>query len=112
MLASEPAASPLASFAETLGAAYVIEGSTLGGAFIHRHLASLLKLDDGQGIRFFDCYGTETGARWKQFLAALERAALDPDGREQVLAGAVGTFELLLGRAASQNVGATSGIEW
>lgn len=98
---SEPAAPPLESFAAALGAAYVIEGSTLGGAFIHRHLSTLFRLDGGHGTRFFNCYGTETGSRWKQFLAALERAPLDAEGRQRALAGAVQTFELLLGRAAS-----------
>lgn len=97
----EPATLPLESFAAALGAAYVIEGSTLGGAFIRRHLSTLFRLDGGQGTRFFNCYGTETGARWKQFLEALERAPLDAEGRQRALAGAVRTFELLLGHAAS-----------
>ena len=102
--ACEPATLPVESFAAALGAAYVMEGSTLGGAFIRRHLEALFGLDGGQGTRFFNGYGTETGSRWKQFLAALERAPLDAEGRERALAGAVGTFELILGRAASQGV--------
>ena len=100
-VSSDPAAPALESFAAALGAAYVIEGSTLGGAFIHRHLSTLFSLDGGQGTRFFNCYGTETSSRWKQFLAALERAPLDAEGRQQARAGAVQTFELLLDRAAS-----------
>ena len=102
-IASEPVAAAQESFAVVLGAAYVIEGSTLGGAFIHRHLSTHFRLDGGQGTRFFTCYGTETGSRWKQFLAALERAPLDAEGRQLALASAVRTFELLLRGAASMS---------
>jgi heme oxygenase len=49
-----------------LGRLYVLEGSTLGGVFIDRHLASLPHLSDVR-IRAFSPYGSETGAMWAAF---------------------------------------------
>ena len=89
----------LASFPAALGAAYVLEGSTLGGAILYRHLSRVLDLGEGPGARFFHCYGEETGTRWKQFVDALNRAPLDAEGMRCAVAGAVGTFGLLIGRA-------------
>lgn len=69
-----PAPCPMpepASRAEALGLLYVLEGSTLGGQVIRKRL-----LKDGQdlnGVSFLDPYGAETGARWKGFLAVLDR---------------------------------------
>lgn len=60
-----------ASAAEALGFAYVLEGSTLGGRVIRKRLlAEGLSLD---GAGFFDVYGAQTGPRWKDFCAILER---------------------------------------
>lgn len=88
-------------FPAVLGAAYVLEGSTLGGTFLHGHVARALGLEGGAGTRFFHGAGRETMARWKQFVAALERAPLDAAGRQRAVDGAAGTFALLLGLPAS-----------
>ena len=95
----------LDSFPAVLGAAYVVEGSTLGGAFIQRHISGLFGLAAGEGTRFFNCYGSDKGSRWKQFLEALNRVQLDAGDRQRAADGAVGTFELLLGRARSVQPG-------
>jgi heme oxygenase len=87
----------LDTFAAVLGAAYVLEGSTLGGVIVHRHLSTVLGLDQGRGASFFSCYGSETGARWKEFLAALERTSLEADDMERAVSAAVRTFEYLAG---------------
>jgi heme oxygenase len=89
----------LDSFPAVLGAAYVVEGSTLGGTIIDRHLSQVLGLDGGPGMRFFHGYGDETGTRWKDFVDALNRAPLDATGRQRASDGAIQTFELLLSRA-------------
>lgn len=47
--------------ARGVGAAYVIEGSTLGGAFI------LAKMRPQRSTRFLAGYGDATGARWRAF---------------------------------------------
>ena len=51
---------------EALGRMYVLEGSTLGGVFIDRHLAALPELA-GVTVRSFSPYGSETGAMWAAF---------------------------------------------
>jgi heme oxygenase (biliverdin-IX-beta and delta-forming) len=58
--------------AETMGALYVIEGSTLGGAVIARALAPVCQPIGGEGRRFFLGYGDQHGAMWRAFLSQLE----------------------------------------
>lgn len=55
--------------AEALGMFYVLEGSTLGGRMILRELESQGVADEA--LAFLDPYGSETGARWRDFLATL-----------------------------------------
>jgi heme oxygenase len=77
-LADGPAIT-VSSQAEALGLLYVLEGSTLGGRVIRKTLAAQ-GIDD-LGLSFLDPYGAETGNRWKQFLAVLDRdGAHDVDG--------------------------------
>ena len=80
-----------ASFAGALGCAYVLEGSTLGGQIISRHLKTQLNLPP-QGCRFFTAYGAQTGAKWREFVAVLEAYQGDEN---EVLAGAGATFRAL-----------------
>ncbi|MGY1725208.1 biliverdin-producing heme oxygenase [Blastococcus sp. SYSU DS0533] len=51
---------------EALGRLYVLEGSTLGGTFIDRHLATLPRLA-GVHLRAFSPYGADTGAMWAAY---------------------------------------------
>jgi heme oxygenase len=97
MLASF-AAPPLPAFpspaspSEALGLFYVLEGSTLGGRLILRELAR--RGVDLADLTFLDPYGTETGARWRSFLAVLERETGFGDERriEEAERGAVRGF--------------------
>lgn len=71
----------VASRAELVGACYVIEGSTLGGQFITRHLEATLGLSGGVGCRYFRSYGPEVGAKWQAFRQEILRhssPAIDP----------------------------------
>jgi len=69
-----------------LGRLYVLEGSTLGGTFIDRHLAGLPQLA-GVRLRAFSPYGTETGAMWHAFRRATrERVASGGDATAVVTA--------------------------
>lgn len=75
--ATGPALPAVGDTDRALGRLYVLEGATLGGAVIDRHLASLPPLRDVR-LRAFSPYGQRTGAMW----AAYRRAA-----REHVAAG-------------------------
>ncbi|QYF86200.1 biliverdin-producing heme oxygenase [Brevundimonas sp. PAMC22021] len=63
---------PPASVGEALGRVYVAEGSMLGGRIIRRRLAA--QGIDLTGLAFLDPWGDDTGARWRGFIAAMERA--------------------------------------
>jgi heme oxygenase (biliverdin-IX-beta and delta-forming) len=82
-----PLLAPVAGTAEALGRLYVLEGSTLGGTLIDRHLAALPGLT-GVRIGAFSPYGPETGSMW----AALRRAI-----RAHVAAG--GDVDRIVGSA-------------
>src|SRR4051812_16394816 len=47
-----------------LGRLYVLEGSSLGGVFIDRHLATLPQLASAGRMSCFSPYGERTGAMW------------------------------------------------
>src|SRR3954469_23573673 len=61
-----PALPPVTGTDDALGRLYVLEGSTLGGTFIDRHLAALPALA-GVRLRAFSPYGARTGAMWAAF---------------------------------------------
>jgi heme oxygenase (biliverdin-IX-beta and delta-forming) len=74
-----------------LGAAYVIEGSTLGGQFISRHVERMLGLRDGEGYRYFQSYGSDVPARWQAFRQALLRQS-SPENDALMIRAAQDTF--------------------
>lgn len=76
---------------EALGRMYVLEGSTLGGVVIDRHLAGLPTLA-GVTVRAFSPYGSQTGAMWASFRRAT-RARVETGGDpDVVVASARATF--------------------
>lgn len=86
---------PIQSEAFALGMAYVIEGSTLGGRVILKHLSPRLGVTEIHGAIFFAGYGNETGPMWKQFLEALTQFASSQDKGAQVIEGAVAGFDMI-----------------
>lgn len=84
----------LGSVEEALGALYVIEGSTLGGAVIVGDLRERLG-DPGAPVRFFENYGTERGRMWRVFLDHLEVALAKPAALEAGITGALAAFRSL-----------------
>ncbi len=60
-----------ASLAATIGCAYVLEGATLGGQVIARHLHTELGLTEEAGAGFYRCYGAATGKMWQEFRHAV-----------------------------------------
>ena len=63
--------------AAAFGCLYVLEGATLGGQVIIRHLHNALNLDAHNGAAFFTGYGEATGAMWQTFRLQLTAAGLD-----------------------------------
>lgn len=64
---------------QLLGTLYTIEGSSLGGQVIVRHVAAHLGLTPNTGARFFYGYGEQTMPLWGQFEAFIN-AALTHEG--------------------------------
>jgi heme oxygenase len=101
-LGEDPAALPVADevpeidgMAAALGCMYVLEGATLGGRVISRHLATRgIEVDSGGA--YFAGYGEETGPRWKEFSAAIGAyAGAHPDDAGRMVRAADETFTLL-----------------
>ncbi|HYP14195.1 MAG TPA: biliverdin-producing heme oxygenase [Bryobacteraceae bacterium] len=76
---------------EALGCLYVLEGSTLGGQIIGRHLHAKLGLGLNDGARFFQSYVDQVGPMWKFFQRAL--LASPPEAHDRIIEAAVDTFE-------------------
>lgn len=86
---------PVNNHAQGLGCLYVLEGATLGG----RQITALLQ---GSSIppdarRFFGSYGAQTGTRWREFVATLQREAahFEPSTKAELVAAARQTFTCL-----------------
>ena len=82
--------------AAAIGALYVLEGATLGGQVISRHLKSL-GLEPGQGASFFNAYGPRTGDMWKAFQESATRGVRSEGDAEPAVAGALAMFDLFAG---------------
>lgn len=78
-----------------LGCLYVVEGATLGGQVITRHLQAHLGITPNSGGAFFAGYGAETGARWQACGAMLTATAARCGGENEIISSANLTFETL-----------------
>ena len=78
--------------AEAAGVLYVLEGSTLGGQLISRHLARSLNIEPEQGGRFYAGYGQDNGRMWSLFRQWLGALTLDDRQIQQAASAAVQTF--------------------
>jgi heme oxygenase (biliverdin-IX-beta and delta-forming) len=87
---------------QALGRLYVLEGATLGGTFIARHLATLPTLGPDVRLGAFSPYGAETGAMWHAFRRVTrDRVAAGGDVR-RVVDAARATFGALAAWCAPQ----------
>jgi heme oxygenase (biliverdin-IX-beta and delta-forming) len=76
------------------GAIYVMEGATLGGQVISRHLKEQLGLTPENGGAFFNSYGREVGPMWKAFGAAVTAFAdKHPETSDTIVDSARQTFD-------------------
>ena len=84
------------------GSLYVIEGSTLGGQVISRHLKQKFDLDETNGAAFFSGYGKDTGKMWNGFRESITAFAETSANSEEIIAGAIETFEKI-GHSLAKN---------
>lgn len=83
--------------AKAFGSIYVMEGATLGGQVITRHLAQHLGLTPEAGGAFFNSYGKEVGPMWKKFGAIITAFAENCDSDDEIVEAAKQTFDSFRG---------------
>jgi len=88
---ARPKVPEMTSAADLLGAMYVMEGSTLGGQLIARHVELVLGLTAGQGNAYFRGHNERTGQLWKEFCDALRTKVADSE-TDAVIAAAKAMF--------------------
>ena len=79
----------------TLGALYVMEGATLGGQTIRRHVERTLGQEAPTALAFFSSYGDRVGPMWKEFQAFVTRRVTTRDDAEAMVDAAAETFDAL-----------------
>ena len=79
-LQESPPPLALANRAEAIGALYVIEGASLGGRVIARHITDSLDLAPGEGASFYGGLSADAARpRRAQLSAVLEAPAIEND---------------------------------
>jgi heme oxygenase len=74
-----------------LGALYVTEGATLGGAVIAPHLRSTLAAP--VPLAFFEAYADQVGTRWAEFRRVTRSTLTDHDEIDRAVTAARAVFE-------------------
>ena len=83
------------SIAELVGALYTVEGSSLGGQVISRHIAATHNLTLNNGARFFHGYGENIPLYWEQFESFMDSELGSEDSLNQAIAMAKRIFLLM-----------------
>lgn len=78
--------------AQALGCLYVLEGATLGGPVISRHLHTQFGFTAEFGCAFFLSYGKEVGSMWQAFCNVLTECATMDTHQKAMVAAACETF--------------------
>lgn len=76
------------------GGLYVLEGSTLGGQIIVKHLQKKLAAGFITSA-YFSAYQHKTGSMWKEFLQQLTALPKSDFEEQQIIAGATKTFQII-----------------
>lgn len=75
------------------GAMYVMEGSSLGGNVLYKHLHKKLDVDAATDAGYFTAYGAATGSRWKTFLQHFTNNAVTNNTEAAIIDAANQTFQ-------------------
>ncbi len=84
------------------GAFYVLEGSTLGGQIIVKHLQKTMPASFVNAA-YFSGYQQKTGSMWKEFLQQLTALPQSTLEEEQIIRGAITTFKIIDGLLSNSN---------
>jgi heme oxygenase len=84
---------PSKNLAFSLGALYVIEGSTLGGSVIAPKLEKTL--DSSHALTFYQCYGVQKFDNFIATMKLIESHISSKTDKNDLLNGAVFTFDSL-----------------
>jgi len=82
----------LPGLATAFGSLYVLEGASLGGRLISRHVEKQFGYTAAHGARYFNGYGARTGEMWMTFRSAVDAYGAEPGRRDEMIAGALATF--------------------
>jgi len=85
----------LTTLPQVLGCLYVMEGATLGGQIITKHLQANLGLTPDSGAEFFSGYGDQTRQRWQEFGILLTDTAEQLNQDDAIVDSANATFKTL-----------------
>lgn len=91
--AAKPSIPNLDTAAKAFGAVYVLEGATLGGQVITRHLREHLGLSVEKGGAFFNSYGQMVGPMWKAFAETITNFAERNGDDDTIVQTAKETFD-------------------
>jgi heme oxygenase (biliverdin-IX-beta and delta-forming) len=83
----------LNSRAQVLGCFYVLEGATLGGQIIARHLRKTLDIGPENGGAFFASYGENIGPMWQNFRVLITSQVIHEKDCRLAIDTAQQTFE-------------------
>ncbi|MCE7054496.1 biliverdin-producing heme oxygenase [Algoriphagus sp. AGSA1] len=78
-----------------LGILYVIEGSTLGGRIISKHVQRTLGYTPDNGAAYFAGYGEDTGLFWKKFMTILGDFEKKNLAGDEIIEGAKYAFKAI-----------------
>jgi heme oxygenase (biliverdin-IX-beta and delta-forming) len=83
------------TLAHLLGCLYVLEGATLGGQIITKHLRANLGVTPQSGSAFFNGYGVHTGPHWLAFCKMMMVHAEHSGSADDIITSANQTFATL-----------------
>lgn len=82
------------TLAEALGAMYVVEGATLGGAYIYKALQRNTAIAPIGKFSYYGVYGDQIGPNWKKFQEALNKHIHTKELEDQTIESAKQAFDL------------------
>lgn len=83
------------TIAAAFGCMYVIEGSTLGGRLICKHLEKVLGASVTGSLNYLKAYSDKTGSMWKKFLDTFCELAVRNHHQAEAIKSSIETFQIL-----------------